>query len=35
MFFPPFSVDNSMYGEYDELPIDVDNTGSSEEDMSQ
>ncbi|KAG4266897.1 hypothetical protein FPRO04_13012 [Fusarium proliferatum] len=34
MFFPPFSVDNSTSGEYDELSIDVDNTGSSEEDMS-
>ncbi|RKK62652.1 Frequency clock protein [Fusarium oxysporum] len=34
MFFPPVSVDNSTSGEYDELPIDRDNTGSSEEDMS-
>ncbi|KAF4438411.1 hypothetical protein FACUT_4965 [Fusarium acutatum] len=28
MFFPPFSVDNSTSVEYDELSIDVDNTGS-------
>ncbi|KAK2666359.1 Frequency clock protein [Fusarium oxysporum f. sp. vasinfectum] len=34
MFFQPFSVDNSTSGEYDELSIDVDNTGSSEEDMN-
>ncbi|KAJ4168232.1 hypothetical protein NW765_015508 [Fusarium oxysporum] len=34
MFFPPVSVDNSTSGEYDELSIDRDNTGSSEEDMS-
>ncbi|KAH7471293.1 Frequency clock protein [Fusarium oxysporum f. sp. matthiolae] len=34
MFFPPFSVDNSTSGEYDELSIDADNTGSAEEDMS-
>ncbi|QKD57415.2 frequency clock protein [Fusarium oxysporum Fo47] len=34
MFFPPVSVDNSTSGEYNELSIDRDNTGSSEEDMS-
>ncbi|WKT53937.1 hypothetical protein QSH57_004521 [Fusarium oxysporum f. sp. vasinfectum] len=34
MFFLPFSVDNSTSGEYDELSIDADNTGSAEEDMS-
>ncbi|EXA31827.1 hypothetical protein FOVG_16885 [Fusarium oxysporum f. sp. pisi HDV247] len=34
MFFPPFSVDNSTSGEYDELSIDIDNIGSSEDDMS-
>ncbi|KAG7408980.1 Frequency clock protein [Fusarium oxysporum f. sp. raphani] len=26
VFFPPFSVDNSTSGEYDDLSIDVDNT---------
>ncbi|KAL5591116.1 hypothetical protein FOBRF1_014673 [Fusarium oxysporum] len=28
MYFPPFSVDSSTSGEYDELSIDVHNTGS-------
>ncbi|RBA19664.1 hypothetical protein FPRO05_08964 [Fusarium proliferatum] len=34
MFVPSFSVDNSTSGEYGELSVDLDNTGSSEEDMS-
>ncbi|KAJ9412759.1 frequency clock protein, partial [Fusarium oxysporum] len=34
IFFPPFSINNSTSGEYNELSIDVDNTGSSEEDIS-
>ncbi|KAF9766373.1 hypothetical protein IL306_001238, partial [Fusarium sp. DS 682] len=34
IFFPQFSVDNSTSGEDDDLSIDVDNTGSSEEYMS-
>ncbi|KAL5592365.1 hypothetical protein FOBRF1_013391 [Fusarium oxysporum] len=34
MFFLPFSVDDSTSGEDDNLPIDADNTGSSEDYMS-
>ncbi|KAK2684987.1 hypothetical protein QWA68_016443 [Fusarium oxysporum] len=33
-FFPPFSTDNSTYGEDDDPSIAADSTGSSEEDMS-
>ncbi|KAF5711446.1 hypothetical protein FMUND_8962 [Fusarium mundagurra] len=34
MFFPPFSVDNSTSDEDDDLSIDIDHTGSSEDYMS-
>ncbi|KAH7205486.1 frequency clock protein [Fusarium redolens] len=33
-FFPPFSTDNSTSGEDDDLSIDADNIGSTEEHMS-